>query len=697
MVKITKVFIEQLRKNPLAILKTLTEDDIATIIQNANHSYYNTKTPLFSDNLYDIIQKYLENKNPNHPILKNVGSVAEGEKKEILPYFMGSLDKIKTDEKSIEKFKKDYPGEYVVSDKLDGNSAMIFSKGGDMKLFTRGDGTIGQNISHLLPFIKNIGIIDTKTEVTLRGELIISKADFETVKDKGANARNMVAGLLNAKVPDLELIKYVQFIAYELITPPLNPDGQFEFMKNLGFKHVSYQVVNEKKINIDKLSTILLHRRSISEFEIDGIVIFHNTLHKRLKENPKYAFAFKSILTMQQAEVIVSNVEWNMSKDGYLIPVVNFNPISLGGVTIKRAHGFNGKFIQDNKIGPGSKIDIIRSGDVIPYIQEILTESETGKGQMPDVKYVWTKTGVDILMSKEEQKDSDELKFKNIEYFFDKIDIKALSSGNIKKIYESGKKTVKDIFNISIEDLLKVEGFKIKMAEKISAAINERKLTLDCITVMNASNTLGRGFGNKKIELIITHIPSILQSRYIPSQAELLSIKGIEKTSANTFIENLPSYFEFIDKNDIKCLFTGTVNDEPYSPTKITTPSPVKVKCPEGCVPSSIISTSSSELIKEISVPKKIITLKKTKIDIIEKPKQFKNMIFVFTGFRNNPLEKYISINGGTVTTSVSKNTTAIISKDSTDKISGKVKKAHDIGVKVINVDDFISQNNINI
>ena len=694
MVKITKAFIGQLRKNPVDVLKGLSEDEIATIIQKANHSYYNSQDPLFSDNLFDMIKDYLENINPNHPILKNVGSVAEGEKKEILPYFMGSLDKIKTDEKAIEKFKKEFPDEYVVSDKLDGNSGMIYSKGGEVKLFTRGDGTIGQNISHLLPFIKNVGKFTTKAEVTLRGELIISKADFEKVKDKGANARNMVAGLLNAKVPDLELIQLVQFVAYELITPKLKPEDQFKYMKDLGFKPVFNQKVNESKLTVDELSKILLHRRSISEFEIDGIVVFHNILHKRVKENPKYAFAFKSLLTMEQAEVIVSNVEWNMSKDGYLIPVVNFNPISLAGVTIRRAHGFNGKFIQDNKIGPGSKIVIIRSGDVIPYISEILSESEIGKGQMPDVKYVWSKTGVDIMLSKEEQKDSDELKFKNLEYFFDKIDVKGLSSGNLKKIYDSGKKTVKDILNITVADLLKVDGFKSKMAEKIALAIKERKTTLDCITVMSASNTLGRGFGSKRIELIVMTIPSILKKRYIPTIAELLVIKGVEKTTADAFIKNLPDYFDFVDKNGIECLFEDVNDeDEKIETPKNKSPSPLKSKCPEGCIPNpSMISTASNELIKEVSVPKKVISLNKQ-----ISQKQFENMKFVFTGFRNDELEKYIKKFGGSVSTSVSKNTTAVIRKDGTDKTSGKVKKAEELNVKVVNLEDFISQYNINI
>lgn len=668
MVNITKKFIEQLRNNPIDILKTLSEDDIATIIQKANYSYYNTKIPLFSDNLFDMIKEYLENINSNHPILKNIGSVSEGENKEVLPYFMGSLDKIKADEKAITKFMKNYPSEYIISDKLDGNSAMIQYINGKMKLYTRGDGTIGQNISHLIPFIQHIIPLKDIGEITLRGELIISKNDFENVKDKGANARNMVAGLINAKVPDLELIKLVQFIGYELIKPILEPEKQFKYISTIGYKSVFNQKITEEKLTIDELSKILIDRREMSEFEIDGIVIFHNKLHKRVKENPKYAFAFKSILTMKQAEVIVTNVEWNMSKDGYLIPVVNFNPISLAGVTIKRAHGFNGKFIKDNKIGPGSKIIILRSGDVIPYITKILSKSETGEGQLPEIKYTWTKSGVDIMLTIEDQQISDELKFKNLVYFFDKINVKGLSEGNLKKIYDSGKKTVKDIFNITVDDLLKVNGFKIKMAEKILIAIQERIKILDCTTVMNASNTLGRGIGNRKIELIILNIPAILQIRHIPSISELLSLKGIEKTTANIFITNLPKYFQFIDDNEIKCIFAPITNS---------------VICPPNCQPITKNNSLNSELNSFVPI-------------FIEKKQIFTNMKFVFTGFRNDILEKYIKESGGSVSTSISKKITAVIRKDGKDN-SSKVKKAEELGITIINLIDFMQQYNIKL
>lgn len=663
MKNITKAFIEKLKKNPVPILDTLTEDDIVRLIQRANHAYYND-TPLFSDNLFDIIKEYLETKNPDNPILKNVGSIAESGKKEDLPYFMGSLDKIKSDEKAIEKFKNTYSDSYMISDKLDGNSAMIQFKKGKAKLYSRGDGTVGQNITHLIPFIKTIPKIKDKEgdEITVRGELIISKADFEKVKNQGANARNMVAGIVNSKIPNLDIAKRVQFVAYELIEPRIEPEKQYEFMENNGFKTVYNKKIFESKLTLDKLSDILVKRRDESDFEIDGIVVFHNKIHKRVKETPSYAFAFKSVLTMQKAEVIVTNVEWNMSKDGYLIPVVEFNAVALAGVTIKRAHGFNGKYIKDNKIGPGSKIIIMRSGDVIPYITEIISESETGKGQMPDSKYTWTKTGVDIVLDINEQKDSDELRLKNLVHFFDKIDVKGLSEGNVKKIYAAGFKTAKAILNATANDLLKVDGFKSKMAEKIATAIQECKKDLDCVKVMNASNTLGRGFGSRKIELILSHIPKIITQRHIPSEAELLQLKGVEKITATQFIENLPKYFEFVDANDIDCMFEVYKSDNEIIEKKDS--------------PKEISSASSSKVVKE--------------------DYNFNDQKIVFTGFRNEKLEKLIKGHGGSVSTSVSKNTSLVIRKDE-EKESSKIKKAEELGIKIMALSDFLNKYKIEL
>lgn len=662
MVKITAALLNKLKKAPMSILKTLTEDEIAEIIQKANQNYHSAdakKEPLFSDALYDMIKEHLENLNPNHPILKVVGAPIGQGTKETLPYYMGSLDKIKNDEKAIERFKSTYPGSYMVSDKLDGNSGMFrWTPNEPPKLYTRGDGRVGQNITQLMKY-NNIQIptLSEILEVTIRGELIISKKDFEKVKDQGANARNMVSGLVNAKIPDTKLANLVQFVAYEVISPKMAPEQQYKYMKKRGFK-----VVNNEKIDsltVEELSKILVDRRDKSEFEIDGIVIYHNADHPRQSDaNPKHAFAFKSVLTMQKAEVVVSGVEWNMSKDGYLIPVITFNPVQLAGVSIKRAHGFNGKFILDNKIGPGSKIIVMRSGDVIPYVTEILTPSETGEAQMPDMKYSWTKTGVDIVMSAEDQNNSDELKLKNLIYFFDKIDVTGLSAGNITKMYNSGGlKTVRQIFTASKADLLKVDGFKDKMADKILNAIQERKGDLDCIKLMNASNTLGRGIGQRKLETILEAIPKIgTTKRYIPTMQEMLAIKGIEVKTAQLFIDNLPKYFEFVDEQGVDCTFESVAPQQPpQAPPKTT----------------------------------------QNKSD---KPTQsLVGMKIVFTGFRNEALEKIIKAAGGTVSTSVSKNTSLVIKKSDEDNDSGKAKKAVELGVDMMNLEEFLTNYSIKL
>ena len=640
MLKITKAFISRLKKDPIGVLKTLDESDIAHLIQKANYEYYHGAEPMFSDNTFDVIKEYLESLNPSHPILKSVGAAVSGDKVK-LPYFMGSLDKIKTEEKVLEKFKGQFGCSYIVSDKLDGNSAMYFVDGnGKAKLFTRGDGEFGQDISHLIPFIQHIPTAQFGNGYCVRGELIISKKDFETVSGQGANARNMVAGVMNAKVPDLSLAKLVQFVAYELIEPKFVPEKQMEQLKADGFKCVYNVVKGESMLELDTLSKILLERRKKGEFEIDGIVVIHNAIHPRQNENPKYGFAFKSIQTMEKAEVIVQRVEWNMSKDKYMKPIVIFNPVKLSGVTVQKATGFNGKYISENRIGPGSRIVVMRSGDVIPYISEILSVSETGEPQMPEILYVWSASKVDIIADIKEGDDTnDEVRQKNLETFFEKVDFKGIGKGVVAKMYNAGLDSVDKVLGASKEDLLKVEGFKDKMAEKILQSIDEGKKKLSCALLMDASNTLGRGFGTKKIELITSNIPSIMTQNYVPSVSELVSIKGVEQKTAQLFVENLPKFFAFLKKAKLTHL------------------------CGVASQPETQVAISDNTL---------------------------KNIVVVFTGVRSKEVESYVTSHGGKVATSVNKKTTVLVVKSlDSEKESAKYKQAKELGIKVLTLDGF--------
>lgn len=654
--KINKTFINKLVNDPYEILKSLTKEEIVEIIQTANHKYYNNDKPLFDDQIFDIIKEYLSEIEPGHPVLKNIGASVSTSNKVKLPFYMGSLDKIKNDEKVFSNWKNKYVGDYVISDKLDGNSGLIVFKDKTFTMYSRGDGMEGQNISHLLPFLKNSNVFKFDKfskhgeHIAIRGELIISKEDFSQIAEKNANARNTVAGLINAKLPDLQVAKITSFIAYEVVFPVMTPNKQMEFIdKVLKVDCVYNEFLSNKQLTLDNLSNTLVKRRQISPYEIDGIVVSHNSIYNNnTKTNPEHSFAFKSVITMEKAEVIVTKVEWNMSKDGIFVPIVHFTPVNLDGVVIAKSHGFNGKFIKDNSIAPGAIIIIMRSGAVIPYIVETIKKAPSP--QMPDTPFIWSKTGVDILVdtSSMTNEENNQLQLKNIEYFFDKVDVPGLSSGIIKRIFDKGFDTIGKIIGITKEQLLTVDGFKDKMAEKISSSLHNKFVNkgsnIDLFLLMDASNILGRGIGSKKIKLICDNIPEIIEKRYVPNTTQLTNIKGVEEKTARLFISNLPKVFQFFDDNNLAFERNIIQNDtQQLSPT--------------------------------------------ANLRIVGKT-------FVFSGIRDKDLEKLIVDNGGIVSTSVSSKTNVVLVK-SIDGESSKVTKAKSLGITVMTVDDFKDEINL--
>lgn len=654
--KINKTFVAKLNNDPEGTLKSLQVEEIIELIQHANHQYYNKGTPLVPDQIFDIVKEYLAEIEPGHPVLYNIGASISSHNKVLLPFYMGSLDKIKNDNKVFSNWKTKYIGEYVISDKLDGNSGMIVLKDNNVKLYSRGDGVEGQDISHLLPFLKNASDLTNKAlncktkHIAIRGELIISKTDFEKIKNKGANARNTVAGLINAKLPDMEVAKVTSFVSYEVVFPTMTPQEQMKYIQTkLDTECVWNELLNTNQLTLEKLSNTLVERRKKSPYEIDGIVVSHNHIYQRLQANPEHSFAFKSVITMEKAEVIVTKVEWNMSKDGIFVPVVHFTPVALDGVVITKAHGFNGKFIQDNKIAPGAIIIIMRSGAVIPYIVEVVKKAN--KPQMPDARFIWSKTNVDILVDKSalSEAQNDELQLKNIEYFFDKVDVPGLSGGILKRIYETGFTTVGSIIQIKKEQLLGVEGFQQKMAHKICNAINDKfnnnGKNIDLFLLMDASNILGRGIGSKKIKLICDAIPSIVDNRYVPTTQELVSIKGIEAKTAELFVANLPKVYKFFDDNG---LYYGPKTNKKNEATRISDVSP----------------TASMRVAGKS---------------------------FVFSGVRDKALEQFIVDNGGIVGTSVSTKTYLVLVKD-LESDSSKVTKAKTLNVDVMTLNEFKEQ-----
>ena len=620
---------KKLSENPIPYMESQTTEYISVLLKNASTKYYEGH-PVISDDIFDIMKNYLTEKDPSNPVLKEIGAPVSGTKVK-LPFWMGSLDKIREDEKSLNSWKTKHIGSAVISDKLDGNSALLVYSPKGIHMYSRGDGYEGQNISHLVPLIQ--GIPKDKNDIAVRGELIISKKNWIS-KGKGANARNAVAGVMHSKVPDPTLASIVEFVAYEQLHPRVKLSEGFDALEKGGFHVVYHESKNVSEITMESLSKILMDRRKSSPYDVDGIVIFHDSEHNQVVgKNPSYAFAFKSLLTHDEAEVIVKEVEWNASKDGYLKPLLHFDPVVLAGASIQKATGFNAQYIETNNLGPGSRIVIIRSGDVIPHVVRILSPSASGKPSFPNVEYEWNDTHVDIVLKHKD--DVEEVNIKSIEHFTSVLGMKGVGKGIVERLYKKGVTSIKELLEVTEEQLLKIEGFQKKSAQKLINEIKESLKKADCLTFMDASNLFGRSIGAKKLKLIVSNYPSIMEGVQ-PSEETLSTIAGVGPITAKQFIEGLPEFFEFMKDLGIPC--------------------------------------------KKIVVEKPIV--------LENKGKSLNDLVVIFTGMRDKILEDEIQSRGGKIGTTVNKKTTVVVAKDPSDK-SGKVKAAEELQIPVVDFDTF--------
>ena len=624
----TKLLVLDFKKNGIHVLDNLNENQLSSILKESNKAYYNEE-PLMTDNEYDIVKEYMEKKYPSNKVILEIGAPIERNKAK-LPYEMASMDKIKPDTSALTNWMKKYYGPYVLSCKLDGVSGLYTTEGSEPKLYTRGDGKVGQDISHLIPHLR----LPKSKNIVIRGEFIIPKSVFETkYKSKFANPRNMVAGLINHKTIN-QSISDINFVAYEVIKPVKKPSEQIAFLGTLDVERVLFKI--ETELSNELLSQTLVEWRKTYLYEIDGIIVTDDKIYPREHGNPEHAFAFKMVLSDQVAEAKVVDVIWTPSKDGYLKPRVQIEPINLGGVKIEYATGFNGSFINDNKVGIGAIIELIRSGDVIPHIRKVVVPAEQPK--MPSVPYKWNDTHVDILL--EDINTDQTVKEKNITGFFKGIGVEGLSSGNVSRIVHSGYDTVPKIIKMSVDDLLKVEGFKIKTASKIHDGIKEKNVLASLVTIMSASNIFGRGFNEKKLEIIIESYPNVLLSSESDSDKikKVSVIKGMATKTAQAFVEKIPNFIEFIKDSGLENKLQQSVN------------------------------------VKSV-------------VNIDETHPLFGKTI-VITGFRDNSIQDVLKSVGAKLGSSVSKNTFIVLVKDK-DEDTGKAAEAKKLSIPIMTPDDF--------
>lgn len=635
--------INKLKKDIFGTIENLSVEDLVNIINVTTEHYYN-KEPLIDDNTFDILLDYLRIKDPKNKILKQIGTSSISKDDVELPYFLGSMDKLRPyldgEVKKFKKWIKNYNKPYYLSDKLDGISALIVYNFDDsIKMYTRGSAVMGKDITQLIKYFKNIPNIEDiksfcksnkiqgkKCYLAFRGELVMTKEVFEKRWSKEKkNIRNTVGGLVNSKKINPKLARDTRFVCYNVLDPNTFIKRQYEIIEKLSLYCVHYR--DTDKINMELLSKYLVKRKEKSKYDIDGIIVTNNDYHtQNVDANPEYAFAFKNMLESQKVIAIVKDIEWNISKDKRIKPVVIINKVNIGGVDITRVTGNNARFIKDNGIGKGAELEIIRSGDVIPKIVKIVKKS---KPLFPDLEYEWDKNNVEIKIIGD---NLDDVNIKNIHYFFSQLDTKGMGERIVRKLYENKLDSIEKILKMKKESLLDIEGFKEKLADNLVKAIKKAVTDKTLSEIMNASNKLGDGMGIERMKIITSTYPSILTNKWNKEQfvEKIKKIDGFDDITANIFVSNFESFLDFY--NNIKNL----------------------------------------------------ISIKEKKV---KKDGKYKDMKIVVSGFRDKDIISYIENEGGILTNTVSKNTDLLVIKDKSVMDTSKVVKAKELGVKIITKD----------
>ncbi len=659
---------KDLDANPLATAQKMDMSMLAHVLESSEEAYYNHGDSALSDRSYDIIKEYVDSQQQESLLPQRIGAPVDSssisDRKCKLPVYMGSLNKITESHAStLKTFVTKYADEYVVSDKLDGNSALLVLRKNDTsaQMFTRGNGFEGLDVSHIVStMLPNLdkeiwsNVADpTLTTILIRGEVILTRKAFsDSLRHKGgATARNMIAGMLNSKIPDPEILAASDFVAYEVIEPVLRPSDQIEFLDRLGVRHAHSEVWSScDTLTFAELQKHLRKRTQLSEYEIDGLVIVHNAIHARdVGQNPRYAFAFKDCEALQRENVTVRFVEWKLSKDGRYVPTIHFDAVTIDNVSIQRATGFNAKFIVDHGIGPGARAVIVRAGAVIPHVTQVLAASPTGP-QLPEGNdTVWSQSGVDLLLRPVETLDStipQILAKKLLHHFFDKIGVMGLGPALTDRLYDAGLNKVDVIAQATVDDLCQVPGVKVTLARKLHASIQTSISDLNVLMLMEACNAFGRGFGSKKLEILMKAVHDGQGGQRQVTEDVLCEIKGIDRLTARAFIEGLERFDVFCESN-------------PFIWSRVQRQQNTKSERP--------IKTNDA------------VTNKRS---------------YVFSGFRDRDLEARFSGNDAIAfENTVSRNTFAVIVASIDDvNDTTKTRRARDLGIPIIDVQHFLTR-----
>ena len=650
-------------------------EELINLINYHNEKYYNQDSPEIEDFEYDNLMKELIKLEEENPELKRNDSPSNRVGGKPLDKFEQVVHKIPMlslsnaysweDLKDFDSRVREAVGsdvEYVVEFKIDGLSVGLNYNNGIFESgATRGNGIVGENITKNLMTIKNIPLnIDEKGELTVRGEVYISKKDFEEInkiqeeQDQPlyANPRNLAAGSLRqldskltAKRPldififNLEDINSKQFKTHS---------ESLEYLKQLGF-HVSpeFKVFKTMDEIIEYIKYWTDHREDL-EFGIDGMVIKVNNLAQREQmgytaKSPRWAIAYKFPAERKETKLLDIVVE--VGRTGTITPTAVLEPIRLAGTTVSRATLHNEDYINEKDIKINDTVLVQKAGDIIPQVVEVIKEKRTGEEmefKMPEECPVCGEPTVRlegeaavkcINISCPAQIRRGIIHFASREA----MDIDGLGESIITLLLKQDLiKDISDLYYLKKEQISVLERMGDKSATNLINAINKSK-----------ENDLWRFINGLGIKLIGTKAAKILASEFKDldklmnaTEQELINLEEFGQTMADSVVEF------FKEEKNISVI----------------------------------------EKLKEAGVNTKLI-----ESDDEDIPKIFEKMKIVLTGtlptLKRNDAKEMIEKRGGKATSSVSKSTSFVLAGE---EAGSKLTKANDLGIKVIDEEKFL-------
>ncbi len=518
--------------NPIDITQ-LTEAELTAILEHHNRCYWEQGEPEISDERYDEFMRQLEIINPEHALVNAVNApqvASSGKVNHAQP--MLSLNKAYSLDEIItwaDKYIRSDSEPFIIQPKYDGISANYING----VLATRGDGFNGENISDKLPLIE-LETKDYKGPInrSVRGEIVIRNDDFSTLyanitrKNGGKykNSRNAVAGIMGLKdISDmrrqgakLTLVDY-EMISYE----------------------VSYAQLRERWPQI-------IEEIEQLPFPMDGIVIklgdseyaasLGNTAH-----HPRSQIAFKFSGIRRESTLL--NVEWSFGKN-CLTPVAEIEPVDIGGITIRHATLHNAQNIIDKALCIGDQVVIERAGDVIPYIISSMPGKERRDAMIthcPCCEHELIRNGPELCCN---NPTCFETLVQRLTAAVKSIGIERLGEPNIRRMMQTLHiSNLKDIFDLTREQILTLEGFKAKSADNLLKELAAARDVTDfqLLAALNIPN-----IGKNIAKMILTEYT--LDELKSLSVEQLSEIKGIGPERAEALNRELLAQSEFLSE-----------------------------------------------------------------------------------------------------------------------------------------------------